>query len=298
MSAQQPHFSPKQVAKSLEVSESSIKRWCDQGVIPTVKTSGGHRRISLEGLHDFLQASGREFAHPEELGGAVLPQRRRTRIPGKRHPTQAAFREALADSDEMKCEQLVRQWLADGWSRSETANDLITDALRGIGEAWNCHEIDVYRERVACGICMRLIHKLRTELPPVEHDAPLAIGGTLTGDAYEVPTALVDLMLHELGWRSLNLGTNLPVESYLQAASDHRPTLVWLSISTIDDQSQFIANEIRLSNSLDDEVSLIVGGRALCDQIRPQLSYTAHCDSLSHLAQLATMIKNRFGLES
>ena len=33
--------SPKQVAHAMGVSESSLKRWCDQGLIPTVRTAAG-----------------------------------------------------------------------------------------------------------------------------------------------------------------------------------------------------------------------------------------------------------------
>jgi len=295
VSAKQLEFSPKQVAKSLEVSESSVKRWCDQGAIPTIKTSGGHRRISLEALHDFLESSSRSLIHPEALGFPTLPSKRMTKIPGKHHPVQAAFREALANGDEPRCANLIKQWQADGWSQSETASDLVTDALHGIGAAWDCGEIDVYQERVACGICLRLIQVLKSQLPAPATDAPLAIGGTLSGDPYDVPSAMVDLTLTEMGWNTLNLGANLPVESFVQASTDRSPILMWLSISVIADESQFVADQTRLANSVADDISLIVGGRALYDTIRPKLRYTAHCDSIGHLAQLAGMIKNRFG---
>jgi len=48
------HYSPKQVAQRLGVSESSVKRWLDQGVVPVLRTAGGHRRISEESLEDLL----------------------------------------------------------------------------------------------------------------------------------------------------------------------------------------------------------------------------------------------------
>ena len=59
---------PKQVARAIQVSESSVKRWCDKGVIPTQKTAGGHRRIQLAGLVRFLRESGQVLARPEVIG--------------------------------------------------------------------------------------------------------------------------------------------------------------------------------------------------------------------------------------
>ena len=50
-------LSPKQVARALGVSESSLKRWCDKGLIPTERTAGGHRRLPLAGVLDFLVRS-------------------------------------------------------------------------------------------------------------------------------------------------------------------------------------------------------------------------------------------------
>ncbi len=51
-------LSPKKAAKILGVSESSIKRWCDAGQIQILKTSGGHRRISIASLMDFARVQG------------------------------------------------------------------------------------------------------------------------------------------------------------------------------------------------------------------------------------------------
>ncbi|HSG69042.1 MAG TPA: helix-turn-helix domain-containing protein, partial [Planctomycetaceae bacterium] len=66
---------PRQVGRALQVSESSVKRWCDKGVIPTQKTAGGHRRIPLSGLIEFLRESGQPILHPEVLGLAATSGR-------------------------------------------------------------------------------------------------------------------------------------------------------------------------------------------------------------------------------
>jgi excisionase family DNA binding protein len=61
------YFSTRQVAEALLVSESSIKRWCDRGEIETVKTLGGHRRISEVALERFLEANNRSLLNPSAL---------------------------------------------------------------------------------------------------------------------------------------------------------------------------------------------------------------------------------------
>ena len=61
-------LTPKQVARAVDVSESSIKRWCDRGVIPTQYTAGGHRRITKSGLFEFLRRGKHNLVYPEALG--------------------------------------------------------------------------------------------------------------------------------------------------------------------------------------------------------------------------------------
>ncbi len=298
MSASPSQFSPKQIASSLNVSESSVKRWCDQGAIPTIRTVGGHRRITLNGLREFLRMSNRTLADPKALGidEAELsvvggPPARRVPVRGAgTEPTQQEFRAALGEGDEDRCMEILGQRIALGWSRAEAAEDLITDAMRGLGDAWDCGELSIYQERRGCTICARLIYNLREGLEPLADDARVAIGAAPETDPYQLPTAMVELALRENGWNAINLGNDLPLDSLIQAAADYQPQLVWLSVTSIGDPSRFIREQNKLADSLGEDVSLIVGGRALDDQLRPKLRYTAHCDGLRHLVELAAIL--------
>lgn len=298
VSGNAPQFSPKQIASSLNVSESSVKRWCDQGAIPTVRTVGGHRRITLHGLQEFLRSTNRTLADPKALGideaelsVVSAPPARRKRIPGEgTEPTQQEFRAALGEGDEARCMEILEQRIALGWSRAEAAEDLITDAMRGMGDAWDCGDLEVYQERRSCTICARLLYNLRDGLGELPEGASVAIGAAPESDPYQLPSAMVELALRESGWNAINLGNDLPLDSLIQAVSDYHPKLVWLSVTSVSDPSRFIREQNRLADALGDHVSLIVGGRALDDSLRPKLRYTAHCDGLRHLVELAAIL--------
>ena len=289
MSVRDPHFSPKQIAESLEVSESSIKRWCDRGLIPTFRTLGGHRRISAEALSKFLRDSDRELRRPELLGIPQVQRLVHVDLPGDPSAEKAAFREALIAGDDENCFEIIQTQIEKGYSIAKTAASFITDAMYGIGEAWNCNQLEIYQERVACGICARLVAKLRDSFT-IGKTARRAIGAAPEGDHYELPTALVELALRERGWNAINLGCNLPFDSILEAASNHRPDLVWLSITAMNDAESFAKAQRKFACELDGRIALIVGGRALTDQVRPNLVYTAHCDSIDQLTELASMM--------
>ena len=60
--------SPKQVARAIGVSESSLKRWCDQGLIKTVRTAGGHRKMDIAEVLRYVREQDHKLVSPEILG--------------------------------------------------------------------------------------------------------------------------------------------------------------------------------------------------------------------------------------
>ena len=195
--------------------------------------------------------------------------------------------------DEELCIGILDQRLRQGWTLTEAAEDLIVDAMHGVGDAWDCGKLDVYQERRGCDISIRLINELKRRLPPISESAPVAIGGAPETDPYQIATQLVSLALRECGFNAVSLGNNLPADSLVRAVVDHKPKLVWLSVSAIDNVEQFVADQNRLADSIGDDTPFLVGGQALSDELRPRLKYTAHCDTLRHLSELASIIRRQ-----
>ncbi len=294
------HLSPKQVAKALGVSESSIKRWCDQGTVPVVKTAGGHRRIPCHTVDQLLANGGAfdsvaidsvAFTGPE---GGLHASNRESEPAGVETSSASIpldecrreFLAALQQGREGRCRQLISRLLASGHSRSTAADLLISDALHHFGHMWEQGDLAIYQERRACGICQGLLHELKQSIP-VPLNGPVAIGGSTSNDAYQLATQLVELGLRELGWQATSLGCNLPFQTFRAAVHEYRPRLLWFSISVVASEEDFVRDFNELADSIGGSTAIVVGGRAATDSLRPRLRYTAHCDSLSHLAELA-----------
>jgi excisionase family DNA binding protein len=282
-------LSPRQAAQAMGVSESSVKRWCDQGVIPTVRTAGGHRRIPLSAMLGFLRTGSQELVQPELLG---LPE-----ATGQRHWTLAAaagaFREALVAGDETQCRQIALDLYLSGHRVSEIGDRIVAATFHEIGDLWACGDVEVYQERRGCEICMRLMHELSSVIPPAPPSAPLAIGGTPEQDHYSLPTAIIEIVLREAGWKAVSLGTCLPFGTMSAAIRAYQPRLFWLSVSHIQDPDYFLDSYHALPEAAGREVFLVLGGRALDSSIRPKLQFTAYCDDLAHLESLATSLLSR-----
>lgn len=281
-------LSPKQVARALGVSESSLKRWCDQSLIATVRTAGGHRKIQISEALRFARAGNYPIVAPEVLelpattgaGDAGLPRGR------------SLLREALLDGNDGVAHQVIFDLYLAGHSISVICDEVIAGAFRDIGDRWACHEADVYQERRGCGIALRVLYELRRlqPQPPVEH---LALGGTIQGDTYSLAPTMGELVLRGIGWNATFLGSSLPISSLIKAIHENRPRLFWLSVSYIDPAVDFVSEFGELSKTCTDSgVALAVGGRALTEDLRRQMVYSTYCDTMQQFESFAmTLIR-------
>ncbi len=281
------HFTTRQIAKALDVSEASVKRWCDKGLIETTRTAGGHRRIQFEGIVRYLRDRRQPLPRPEVIG---LPAAT-GKTPRKLDRASNEIVEALEAGEEERVRRILFDLYLAGTSCTTIGDRCIAPALNTIGDRWECGDTAVYQERRACEIVRRAIHELRAAIPSPPAEAPIAIGGTLSGDPYTVPTALVELVLRECGWQASSYGIDLPVETLCRAIEEESPRLVWVSASGFASPEDLVAAfETLYERAESAGAVLVAGGRALEEGIRSRLRFTVHCDTLQHLVAFAKTI--------
>ncbi len=276
-------LTPKQVARAIDVSESSVKRWCDKGVISTQYTAGGHRRITMSGLIEFLRNGKYQLIYPEALG---LPPTsgQTTRVVDR---AREQLTTALWAGDEPGCRQIAFDLYLAEHSISVICDEVFAAVFREIGDRWACGNAEVYQERRSCEISLHVLHELRSLLPSPLADAPLAIGCAAAGDQYRLGTSMAELVLRDVKWNAISLGANLPFSTISVAIREYRPKLFWLSCSHIEDEAEFLAGYRELYDQFGLDVAFVVGGYALSEEIRQQLKFSAYCDNMQHLEGFA-----------
>ncbi len=286
-------LTPKQVARAIGVSESSLKRWCDRGLIPTVRTAGGHRRLPIQGVIQFLRQTQRPLLRPEMLG---LPT-----SAGQSERVLARARQrlgsALVAGDDSICRTLLFDLYLSGQRLSVICDEVLATVFHELGDLWECGKVEIFEERRGCEICERALFELRFMLPPPrDPQAPRAIGAAIDGDPYRLPTRMVELVLRECGWNATSLGSSLPFATLRRAIDKTRPQLFWLSASSIADEQQFLQQYQKFYAEIGQQVPVVVGGRALTEPVRRQMKYAAYCDNLQHLeAFIATISSAKQG---
>jgi MerR family transcriptional regulator, light-induced transcriptional regulator len=257
----EPVLSPRVLAEAIGVSESSLKRWADEGRLAVERTSGGHRRIRRAEAVRFLREAGLRPVRPELLalpgdaGGAVRGGVNRSAVAGL---LVAALRE---DRAEEARSLLVGAYL-DGASLPWLCDDAIRPAMEEVGRLWESGPSGILLEHRATETCGRVIAELRLLLPAAVPEAPAAVGGAFGGDLYRLPSAMAAAVLAEAGYRVHDLGPFTPVEATIAAIERYRPTLVWQSFSVPPPAGERADRALRRIAEALRGGTVVVGGRS------------------------------------
>jgi MerR family transcriptional regulator, light-induced transcriptional regulator len=248
------YLSPKELAAAIGVSESSLKRWVDVGRLTVQRTSGGHRRIPVDEAIRFVRAEGYSVRDPACFGVACCGQTADV------EELPEAIYQALISGNAQQCQSLVTTAYLSGMSFPALCDGPITQALSRIGELWHHGPEGIAIEHVATNIVVQVVENLRQKIKRVDDQALVAIGGGNSDQHNLLSSLMVGVTLQEAGFQSVNLGPNTPDAAVLAAANQHKPALVWRSITGVNRPEQMAADICRLAEQLG-PIPLVVGGR-------------------------------------
>ena len=253
-------FSPKEIGHALGVSEASIKRWVDKGIIGCIKTNGGHRKIPMHALVEYLQENDRTLVNPEAINIPVSTGRNKDKM----KQAEEELRLSFVECDEHKIRGIIYDLFLAGIPPHRIFDELLAPALHQLGCDWEEGTVDAFQERRTIQICIRTLYGFESFFTPPENDAPVAIMGTLSGDPYTIPVLMVEVCLRSKGWRTEFLGNDLPSDSYIKAMQMYKPSLLAISVSTCTNEDS-VVDELKVLEEEADKNNclLMVGGRAV-----------------------------------
>lgn len=277
-------LSPKQLAQAIGASESSIKRWVDDGAIPASKTAGGHRRITRTDALAFIRERALAVARPDLLGVSEIAGW------GDSAGDRSAQRlyELLEKGERDEARGLLLSRYLGGESLVSLFDGPMREALVRIGELWRDRDDGVFVEHRAVAICVEALHRLNLDFvaPPV--DGPAAVGGACEGDQSSLPTLMAALVVRAEGYHDVNLGPNTPCDALLRAADRHGARMVWLSANHLGDEARLSGDLARLVEETGKrDITCVFGGRAIRALSPPEAKHVYIAERLSELAALA-----------
>ncbi len=222
------------VAQMLGVTETTVKRWSDDGLLRCVRTPGGHRKFLLRDVAGFANAHGltpdglqpppMTKAQFEELAlGVSLHEHKRI---------ATVLLDELLQADRNGVYELLTYLVTNGLTLAVIADEVIRPAFRRIGELWEQGKLGVNQEHIATYTMQEALSRL---VPTLHHKPPkklAAVSACLSEELHELGLRCLSYCLELEGWQTQYLGMNTPLESVLQQINNFKPQLVAVSITT------------------------------------------------------------------
>ena len=285
----------KDAARLLGVSEASIKRWTDIGILPALKTAGGHRRFrpediaiyrrnSVSGTHSSIQQQPKRQSQ----------SRHKSAVPDRKELASLLYGSLVQGRSDDAAAMLVRLHL-NGSSVADLADQLLCPVMRTIGDLWQTGELSVAEEHFATQTALEALYILRASLQAEEPKGHSAICCSIEGDFHELPVNLAAQALEASGWRVFNLSTSTPLYSLAEAVNRFKPRLVCIAstilLTGLDRAVRDYADLRKASERCG--TSIVLGGRGFASQeLYQRFSPDLFAENFKQLESFVSRMKN------
>lgn len=228
-------YSTADLARVCGVSISTIKRWTDAGLLRCVRTPGGHRKFRVQDVAQAakqLQTSlaSADAPDPEEPA-ASIDELALLLLQDNRDALRGRVAEALEVGDDALLRSLLLKLHRHGLSMATIAGDVLLGALVELRNGPHHGAVDDFMRRRAERQCIIVLRHLMEQVPDPDSGAPMAMLAGELGFHDGVWLALCHLTLRAAGWRIVELGLDVPLETLERGfGRQHQGLLVLLQV--------------------------------------------------------------------
>lgn len=279
----------------LGVSEASVKRWADSGLLPAEKTAGGHRRFRPEDVAAVRRAGASAPEAPALTRGAAATACAAVEeplAPGREAELVEETFGALIDGSDEELAALLVNLHLQGQSVGRIADGFLCAAMRRVGDLWHAGRLSVAQEHVATRTATSALGRLRAALGAPAGERLRALCCSVEDDFHELPLRLAALTLEAGGFAVFNLGTSMPFSALAEALERFRPDLVCVSATvllSLDRAAREYAEFDRTARRFGTKV--VLGGAGFAGEgLRARLRADLHAGSFRQLEEFVAAL--------
>ena len=184
---------------------------------------------------------------------------------------------------------LVQEALAEGNAPIDILNQGMIDAMSVIGEKFKRNEIFVPEMLIAAKAMKKGVAELK---PHLGNDNSAVLGkmvmGTVFGDLHDIGKNLVVMMVESTGYEVVDLGIDVPTETFMEAANDPAVTVVGVSalLTTTMPAMKEIVTALN-SHPRRSEFKIMVGGAPVTQAFADEIGADVYTEDAASAGQAA-----------
>ncbi|MCC4118117.1 B12-binding domain-containing protein [Aromatoleum toluclasticum] len=169
--------------------------------------------------------------------------------------------------------------LSRGWSASRVLDEALVEGMRIVGVDFRDGILFVPEVLMAANAMkggMEIIRPLLSETG-AETVGKIVIG-TVKGDIHDIGKNLVAMMMEGAGFEVIDIGINIPVETYIEELEKHKPDILGMSalLTTTMPYMKVVIDTLK-EKGLRDDYIVLVGGAPLNEAFGKAVGADAYC---------------------
>jgi 5-methyltetrahydrofolate--homocysteine methyltransferase len=152
--------------------------------------------------------------------------------------------------------------------------DVISPAMREIGTKWSNGEIDIAQEHAASQIARRVVARLSPRMNPRGVRRGIVVIGSTATEMHDLPISIVADLLRSRHFDVIDLGGNLPPESFASAVRSANGVVAAAIGVTALGQEEEISRTVAAIRAAS-EVPILIGGAGVTSDVARALGADA-----------------------
>ena len=195
----------------------------------------------------------------------------------------------LYDGEDEEVAELVQEALDQGMKPGEILSGGLIAGMDEVGKDFKAGDLFVPEVLIAA----RAMHAGMNILRPLlaEGDVPSAgkyLIGTVEGDLHDIGKNLVKMMLEGAGFETIDLGTDVKPDVFVDAVREHQPKIVGMSaLLTTTMVSMKATIEVLEEAGVRDAVKIMVGGAPVTAAFAEEIGADAYAPDAASAVDIA-----------
>ncbi|MGD8472834.1 MAG: corrinoid protein [Anaerolineae bacterium] len=190
----------------------------------------------------------------------------------------ATIASELYEGEDETVVELVQKALDQGMAPAEILQGGLISGMDEVGQDFKSGELFVPEVLIAA----RAMHAGMNVLRPLLTESESAgagkyLIGTVKGDLHDIGKNLVKMMLEGAGFETIDLGTDVEPQAFVDAVREHKPVLIGMSALLTTTMVQMRATVEALEEAgLRDSVKIMIGGAPVTDAFAADIGADAY----------------------